>query len=177
MLGKNVLFQGGYFGGIRSHLGGLTQRVKSWYWGRPLVSANNIENYFSSTFVFFFSYWSHLTYEFQIKKKYFFFNLNYFPNILWNFCQFDEFLLFHINQKKKNNNKLMVSFIENIFTNVHTLHCFKCLKHNYTIFIFIFFLFSFHIKIDKINLKKICASNWQPNNHKRVRSPMPKKIF
>lgn len=34
------LLQGGYFDGIRSHLGGLTQRVKSWYWGRPLVSAN-----------------------------------------------------------------------------------------------------------------------------------------
>lgn len=51
MLGTNVLFQGGYFGGIRSHLGGLTQRVKSWYWGRPLVSAKNIENYFSLTFL------------------------------------------------------------------------------------------------------------------------------
>lgn len=34
----DILFQGGYFEGIRSHLGGLTQRVKSWYWGRPLVS-------------------------------------------------------------------------------------------------------------------------------------------
>lgn len=33
-------FQGGYLDGLRSHLGGLTQRVKSWYWGRPLVSAN-----------------------------------------------------------------------------------------------------------------------------------------
>lgn len=32
-------FQGGYLDGLRSHLGGLTQRVKSWYWGRPLVSA------------------------------------------------------------------------------------------------------------------------------------------
>lgn len=33
---------GGGFGGWRSHLlGGLTQRVKSWYWGaRPLVSFN-----------------------------------------------------------------------------------------------------------------------------------------
>lgn len=33
---------GGGFGGWRSHLlGGLTQRVKSWYWGaRPLVSLN-----------------------------------------------------------------------------------------------------------------------------------------
>ncbi|XP_035792896.1 uncharacterized protein LOC118467030 isoform X2 [Anopheles albimanus] len=28
--------QGSYLDGIRSHLGGLTQRVKSWYWGRPL---------------------------------------------------------------------------------------------------------------------------------------------
>ncbi|XP_039148923.1 whirlin isoform X6 [Drosophila simulans] len=28
--------QGGYLDGLRSHLGGLTQRVKSWYWGRPL---------------------------------------------------------------------------------------------------------------------------------------------
>lgn len=37
---EHVLFQGGYFEGIRSHLGGLTQRVKSWYWGRPLVSCN-----------------------------------------------------------------------------------------------------------------------------------------
>lgn len=34
----DILFQGGYLEGIRSHLGGLTQRVKSWYWGRPLVS-------------------------------------------------------------------------------------------------------------------------------------------
>lgn len=30
--------QGGYFDGLRSSIGGLTQRVKSWYWGRPIVS-------------------------------------------------------------------------------------------------------------------------------------------
>ncbi|XP_039281339.1 uncharacterized protein LOC111064115 isoform X3 [Nilaparvata lugens] len=28
----------GYFEGLRSHLGGWTQKVKSWYWGNPLVS-------------------------------------------------------------------------------------------------------------------------------------------
>lgn len=46
----------GGFGGWRSHLlGGLTQRVKSWYWGaRPLVSSPLKElphNYF---FIFFY---------------------------------------------------------------------------------------------------------------------------
>ncbi|XP_037047687.1 whirlin isoform X7 [Bradysia coprophila] len=38
--------QGGYFGGIRSHLGGLTQRVKSWYWGRPLELATKLSRSF-----------------------------------------------------------------------------------------------------------------------------------
>ncbi|XP_075213804.1 whirlin protein dyschronic [Lycorma delicatula] len=28
----------GYLEGLRSHLGGWTQKVKSWYWGNPLVS-------------------------------------------------------------------------------------------------------------------------------------------
>ncbi|XP_069698810.1 uncharacterized protein [Periplaneta americana] len=28
----------GYLDGLRSQLGGWTQKVKSWYWGRPLVS-------------------------------------------------------------------------------------------------------------------------------------------
>ncbi|XP_052132927.1 uncharacterized protein LOC113213599 isoform X6 [Frankliniella occidentalis] len=28
----------GYFDGLRSHLGGWTQKVKSWYWGSPLLS-------------------------------------------------------------------------------------------------------------------------------------------
>lgn len=35
-------FQCGYLEGIRSHLGGWTQRVKSWYWGNPLVSQDDI---------------------------------------------------------------------------------------------------------------------------------------
>lgn len=32
------MFQCGYLEGLRSSLGGWTQKVKSWYWGRPLVS-------------------------------------------------------------------------------------------------------------------------------------------
>jgi len=32
------VFQCGYLDGLRSQLGGWTQKVKSWYWGRPLVS-------------------------------------------------------------------------------------------------------------------------------------------
>lgn len=31
-------FQGSYLEGISKGIGGLTQKVKSWYWGRPLVS-------------------------------------------------------------------------------------------------------------------------------------------
>lgn len=43
---------GGGFGGWRSHLGGLTQRVKSWYWGaRPLVSFPILEK--RNIFLFF----------------------------------------------------------------------------------------------------------------------------
>lgn len=44
---------GGGFGGWRSHLlGGLTQRVKSWYWGaRPLVSST-FRNFRTITFFF-----------------------------------------------------------------------------------------------------------------------------
>lgn len=30
--------QGSYLEGIGKQIGGLTQKVKSWYWGRPLVS-------------------------------------------------------------------------------------------------------------------------------------------
>lgn len=41
------IFQGSYLDGLRSHLGGLTQRVKSWYWGRPLVSAIYLNFVFS----------------------------------------------------------------------------------------------------------------------------------
>ncbi|XP_055314256.1 whirlin [Sitodiplosis mosellana] len=37
---------GGYLEGIRSHLGGLTQRVKSWYWGRPLELATKLSRSF-----------------------------------------------------------------------------------------------------------------------------------
>nr|XP_023016111.1 60S acidic ribosomal protein P1-like [Leptinotarsa decemlineata] len=33
---SNVCLQSGYLGGLRSSLGGWTQKVKSWYWGRPL---------------------------------------------------------------------------------------------------------------------------------------------
>lgn len=33
-----MCLQSGYLGGLRSSLGGWTQKVKSWYWGRPLVS-------------------------------------------------------------------------------------------------------------------------------------------
>ncbi|TMW46125.1 hypothetical protein DOY81_008793, partial [Sarcophaga bullata] len=39
-------FQGGYLDGLRSHLGGLTQRVKSWYWGRPLELATKLSRSF-----------------------------------------------------------------------------------------------------------------------------------
>lgn len=35
---EKVILQSGYLGGLRSSLGGWTQKVKSWYWGRPLVS-------------------------------------------------------------------------------------------------------------------------------------------
>lgn len=35
---RAVWFQCGYLDGLRSSLGGWTQKVKSWYWGRPLVS-------------------------------------------------------------------------------------------------------------------------------------------
>nr|XP_017011050.1 whirlin isoform X7 [Drosophila takahashii] len=38
--------QGGYLDGLRSHLGGLTQRVKSWYWGRPLELATKLSRSF-----------------------------------------------------------------------------------------------------------------------------------
>ncbi len=41
-------FQCGYLEGIRSQLGGWTQKVKDWYWGNPFVS--------SFFFVFFFGY-------------------------------------------------------------------------------------------------------------------------
>ncbi|KAM7355394.1 whirlin protein dyschronic isoform 2-T7 [Cochliomyia hominivorax] len=37
---------GGYLDGLRSHLGGLTQRVKSWYWGRPLELATKLSRSF-----------------------------------------------------------------------------------------------------------------------------------
>lgn len=33
-----VNLQGSYLEGISKGIGGLTQKVKSWYWGRPLVS-------------------------------------------------------------------------------------------------------------------------------------------
>lgn len=49
---------GGGFGGWRSHLlGGLTQRVKSWYWGaRPLVSFPKSQRTLTqSLFLFFLS--------------------------------------------------------------------------------------------------------------------------
>lgn len=35
---SEMILQSGYLGGLRSSLGGWTQKVKSWYWGRPLVS-------------------------------------------------------------------------------------------------------------------------------------------
>ncbi|XP_021709913.1 whirlin isoform X6 [Aedes aegypti] len=38
--------QGSYLDGLRSHLGGLTQRVKSWYWGRPLELATKLSRSF-----------------------------------------------------------------------------------------------------------------------------------
>lgn len=34
--------QGSYLEGIRTQIGGITQKVKSWYWGRPLVSLANV---------------------------------------------------------------------------------------------------------------------------------------
>ncbi|CAH0557525.1 unnamed protein product [Brassicogethes aeneus] len=36
----------GYLGGLRSSLGGLTQKVKSWYWGRPLELAQKLSRSF-----------------------------------------------------------------------------------------------------------------------------------
>lgn len=36
--------QGSYLEGIGKHIGGLTQKVKSWYWGRPLVSLDCLLN-------------------------------------------------------------------------------------------------------------------------------------
>ncbi|KAL9906093.1 whirlin protein dyschronic isoform 3-T3 [Glossina fuscipes fuscipes] len=45
--GENVRdLPGGYLDGLRSHLGGLTQRVKSWYWGRPLELATKLSRSF-----------------------------------------------------------------------------------------------------------------------------------
>lgn len=38
--------QSGYLGGLRSSLGGWTQKVKSWYWGRPLELANKLSRSF-----------------------------------------------------------------------------------------------------------------------------------
>lgn len=35
---NNNQLQGSYLEGIRTQIGGITQKVKSWYWGRPLVS-------------------------------------------------------------------------------------------------------------------------------------------
>nr|CAD7434322.1 unnamed protein product [Timema monikensis] len=36
----------GYLEGLRSHLGGWTQKVKSWYWGRPLELAHKLSRSF-----------------------------------------------------------------------------------------------------------------------------------
>ncbi|XP_063903170.1 whirlin isoform X1 [Zophobas morio] len=36
----------GYLGGLRSSLGGWTQKVKSWYWGRPLELAHKLSRSF-----------------------------------------------------------------------------------------------------------------------------------
>lgn len=36
--------QGSYLEGIGKQIGGLTQKVKSWYWGRPLVSLDCLLN-------------------------------------------------------------------------------------------------------------------------------------
>nr|XP_022914234.1 whirlin isoform X1 [Onthophagus taurus] len=38
--------QTGYLGGLRSSLGGWTQKVKSWYWGRPLELAHKLSRSF-----------------------------------------------------------------------------------------------------------------------------------
>lgn len=52
---------GGGFGGWRSHLlGGLTQRVKSWYWGaRPLVSFPIQKDTISLSLSFSFPFFTH----------------------------------------------------------------------------------------------------------------------
>lgn len=52
---------GGGFGGWRSHLlGGLTQRVKSWYWGaRPLVSFPIQKDTISFSLSFSFPFFTH----------------------------------------------------------------------------------------------------------------------
>ncbi|RZF46015.1 hypothetical protein LSTR_LSTR004728 [Laodelphax striatellus] len=39
---RRMCFQCGYFEGLRSHLGGWTQKVKSWYWGNPLQLAHKL---------------------------------------------------------------------------------------------------------------------------------------
>ncbi|KAL0273924.1 UNVERIFIED_CONTAM: hypothetical protein PYX00_006482 [Menopon gallinae] len=36
----------GYLEGLKSHFGGWTQRVKSWYWGRPLELAHKLSRSF-----------------------------------------------------------------------------------------------------------------------------------
>ncbi|CAO1357137.1 unnamed protein product [Diamesa serratosioi] len=38
--------KGSYLEGIRTHIGGLTQKVKSWYWGRPLELATKFSRSF-----------------------------------------------------------------------------------------------------------------------------------
>ncbi|CAF4784967.1 unnamed protein product [Pieris macdunnoughi] len=40
------MFQRGYLEGLRSSLGGWTQKVKSWYWGRPLELAHKMSRSF-----------------------------------------------------------------------------------------------------------------------------------
>ncbi|CAG4998172.1 unnamed protein product [Parnassius apollo] len=40
------MFQCGYLEGLRSSLGGWTQKVKSWYWGRPLELAHKLSRSF-----------------------------------------------------------------------------------------------------------------------------------
>lgn len=111
MLGTNVLFQGGYFGGIRSHLGGLTQRVKSWYWGRPLVSANK---YWKLFFLNFWVLWFLLTIE-NCHWRYL--NCRYFWEFLFGLTSFRCFILLWIFIFFLNSNEMVFDFFLNNYCN------------------------------------------------------------
>lgn len=47
-------FQCGYLEGLRSQLGGWTQKVKDWYWGNPFVSCEFFSTFPHALLRFFF---------------------------------------------------------------------------------------------------------------------------